>query len=483
MQLLVAYYFGTSVERDVYFAAAVIPAYLIAVISAVGMIFLPMYVDITAKYNEQKADMFFHNTLSIFGVITVIIITVVVRFTHNVLKVTAPGFDNIQMALASELLIILLPTVLLSFVTTITSSVLHIQKRFIIPAISPVISVIISFLTVWTFHSTIGIRSLAYGTLFGGIVNYLFVRIALHKPLKVSFNIENEHIILLFKSSVPLLFGAVFVKLTGVFERGIASTLPDGSISYLGYANQIMAVLATIVSSGVGITVYPLLSKAWSENNFKELNRLLTQGIRIILLVALPIAAIFIFFGTPIIRILLERGAFTHAATVAVSSTLAILTLAFVCNSLGNITAKCYYFSHKAVLNVIIIGIPESLLYFLFAFWLSGSFSYKGLAMAISIVTTISITAQLFFLRFVSKNITIQKLFGFSVFILLVAFIPAIIITVILGIAKIDVSGWLILLVVSVYMILYYLTLKAFKIKESVILQNRIIDFFKNQKT
>jgi putative peptidoglycan lipid II flippase len=481
MQLLVAYYFGTSMERDAYFAAIIIPVYLTSIMNVIGMIFLPIYVDIVAKHSESEADGFFHNTLSMFAVIIVIIIIAIAIFAHNVLKVTAPGFENEQMMLAAELLIILLPTVFLSFNTTIAGSVLQIQKRFIIPAISPVISIIISFLIVWMFHSKIGIRSLAYGTLFGGIANYLFVRIALHKPLKFSLNIKNEHIILLFKSSAPLLLAGIFTKLTGIFERGIASTLPDGSISYLGYANQIMSVLATIVSSGIAITVYPLISKVWSENNFKELNRLLTQGIRIILLMALPVAAIFIFFGTSVIQILLERGAFSHTATVAISSIFAILTIAFVCNSLGNITAKCYYFSHKTVLCVI-IDLPSILLYFALAYWLSGLFSYKGIAMAASISAITSIGSQLIFLRIVSKKITIKSIFVSSSLILLAVFIPAMIIALILNVVNINISGLLTFVVILVYLLLYYLMLKAFKIKEINILQNRIITYLSNKK-
>lgn len=472
-QLIVAYYFGTTTERDAYFGAIVIPTYLTSVMGAVSMIFLPMYVDIASQSNEQKADEFYHNVLSIFGLITVVVILSVSLFARNILSLTVPGFTYDQMTLTVELVIILLPTTLLSFATSLSGSVMQVQKRFIIPAVGPVISAVISLLMVWRFNDILGIRSLAYGTLLGGVINFFLVRIAVRKPMIFSFRINSAHTHLLIKGCIPLFIAYIFSKLTGIFERSIASTLTEGSVSYLGYANYMMTILSTLVSSGIAITIYPVISKAWSDNDSTELNRLLTQGVRIILLMASPIMIIFIFWGIPITQILLERGAFVSTATDAVSSAFSILTVALVANSLGLITAKFYYFSHKTVL-VSIIDIVCVVLHFLLALLLSKLYSYKGIAMASSISAAVSILTQFGLLRVVSRRIKVKKIFTSFLIILLIAIAPALFLETILNIIHINITPIVTIFIVVIYFVGYYIILRIFKMEEIDLLQRKI---------
>jgi putative peptidoglycan lipid II flippase len=351
-------------------------------------------------------------------------------------------------------------------------SVLQIQKRFFIPALSSVVAVVISFLVVWIFSNRLGIRSFAYGTLAGSVINYSLVKFAVHKPLFFSLQITDKHIRLLFKSSIPLLIGSIVSNFTKVFERGLASTLPGNSISYLGYANQILSVLAVMISSGIATTVYPLLSHTWSEQNFIKQKRFLLSSIRVILLMALPIAVIFIFWGTPIVQVLLERGAFTHDSTVAVSSTFKILTISFIVGALGNITAKCYYFSHKTVL-ISSIDILSTLFYYLLALILSKQYSYIGIAMASSISAFVTILMQFIFLHIIKINEIFISLCTIS----FMAFIAIIPIIVFLKFLSITATPELVPILSVIYFIGYYFVLKIFKTDEVNIVQKKVLAY------
>jgi putative peptidoglycan lipid II flippase len=474
VQMLVAFYFGTTDGRDAYFAAAVIPAYLTTVTGCIGMIFLPVYVDIKTKSGIEAADKFYINTVSVFGIGILFIVLVIFVSTRKLLVLTVPGFTEKQLALAVELMIILLPTIFLSFISTVTTAVLQIQKQFFIPALGAVISILVSLCIVWMFHVSLGIRSLAYGTLIGSTINCLFIRISVRKPLSISFKIRNEYIGVLLKSSVPLMIGSIISNLSKIIERALASTLPEGSISYLGYASQIMAVLSTIAASGIAITVYPLISEAWSVQNFNVLNDRLIQGVRIVLLLSLPITAVFIFWGTPIIQILLERGEFTHQDTLAVSSAFKFLNIAFIAGALGNITAKCYYFSHKTLL-LLLFDMAYIILYIFLSSILIKNYSYRGLSIALSIALLSSFLLQLAFLKNIIKHLCIKKYFISFLIILLCAFIPIISIELFLHFLHISISSFLIPLLLILYIIGYYFILKLFKIEELNIIQKKIL--------
>jgi putative peptidoglycan lipid II flippase len=323
-QLVIAYFWGTTPERDAYFAAIVIPAYLSSIlVGSIGIMFLPIYVDIKTKKSFQQANVFFSHVLAFSIVISIVIIILFSIFADNILSLTTPGFKDEQSSLTSDLLIILLPTILFQIVINVIGSFLQVQHKFVIPALNLIFNSIISLLFVIAFRHFWGIKTLAYGVIAGNIIVTVFLLIHIRKSIsfKRSSDDDNGELHKLLKASAPLLITGIFYRLTGVFERGIGSTLSEGSISYLGYANQIMLILSTLTTSGIAITIYPLLSKAWSENDNERLQILFDRGICIILLMTLPISIIFIFWGTPIIQILLERGAFTHASTIAVSAT------------------------------------------------------------------------------------------------------------------------------------------------------------------
>jgi putative peptidoglycan lipid II flippase len=474
LQLVVAYCFGTTSERDAYFAAMVIPVYLIAVTSNVGVIFLPMYVDICSKQGQEEADKFFHNVVSIFGVAVLLLVLVVAFFSERIIPRVVPGFTDIQLRLTIKLMLILLPTVFLSFIITIAGSVLQVQKHFFISASGPVVSVVVSLGMVWMFHNSLGILSLAYGSLLGSIINCLFIRIAIYKRLVFIFRIYNRHIIMLLKSSIPAMTSSIIFNFSKIFERIIGSGLPGGSISYLGYAHQLMSVLATIVAGGIAVAMYPLMAKAWSEQDLSEINRLLVQAIRVILLLALPIAVVCVFWGIPIIQILLERGAFTHNDTSAVSSAFTILTVAFIAGALGNITSKCYYFSHKTT-SLAIIDIISMMLYLIMAVIFSRHYSYKGLAMASSASSLFSLIMQIVFLKRIIDYAPIRSNFKFLLFILFVAFIPILVMEIFLKIAHINVTPGNIPMFIVIYCCGYYFILNGSKIEEVNILRKRII--------
>jgi putative peptidoglycan lipid II flippase len=465
-QLLVAYFFGTTPERDAYFAATVIPVYLSAVIIPINSMFLPMYMDIRTKQGAPQADKFFHTVATLSGAIGIAIAVLCALFAGSILSITAPGFEGGQKVLATELLIILLPNVFFQTLTNITSSVLQTQHRFLIPAIAPVLSTIIMLLSVSLFHTALGIHSLAYATLMGSAVSYLMVRYALHKPLIISFAVRSQQLHELLKCSLPLIAAGVFYQLAGIIERAIGSTLPEGSISYLGYATQIMTVLQTIIVSGITISIYPYLSEAYSRRNHSELNYLFTKGMRGVMLLSIPIAAIFALWGTPIIRLVLERGAFTPEATVAVSSALAILMGGFVAYSVGGIINKMFYIS-RHILLACIYAVLSVALYIALAYFLSQSFSYKGLAAANSISGLACVLGGLAMLK-VAMKLHLWQLFKDTACIALSTLLPAGALYAALAMCQVDtsvVSYWAIAVGLC-FPAAYYLLLRVFKIDD-----------------
>lgn len=480
-QLVIAYYFGTTPERDAYFAAMVLPTYLSSIlVGSLGVMFLPTYVDIKTRKNTQQANVFFTQTLVLSIFISLIIIIIFSVFADNILSLTAPGFRDEQLSLTSNLLIIHLPTILIQIVTNIVGSVLQVQHRFIIPALNPVFTALISLFFVTVFSRFWGIMSLAYGVLIGNVIVVIIQLIWVRRsiPLRSSINCRSEEINKLLKVSAPLLITGIFYRLTGVFERGIGSTLPEGSISYLGYANQIMLILATITTSGIVTTIYPLLATAWSEKDNERLQTLFSRGVCVILLLTLPISIFFIFWGSPVIQILFERGAFTHESTIAVSSTFSIMTGAFMASCLGGIISRFFYFSHKTV-TFSSINIIEILTYITCAFFLSKTLSYIGLSLALSISVITNVIISLIMLSVIYKMVNLRKTIKEGLYITIAGLLPALFIMLLLHFYPLDLKEYpfYIIPIAICFSVGYYIFLRIFKIDELNWIKEKMIRF------
>jgi putative peptidoglycan lipid II flippase len=464
-QLLVAYYFGATPARDAYFAALALPTYVAALlVGSLGVIYLPVFVDVTSKKESLDARAFLGNSIGLVFGITALIVVAGTVFSNKLIQLTAPGFSFEQIQFAGQLQRILLPTIVFQVLSHITASVLQTRSQFLLPAFTPLLSTLIILVVVALLSKSIGIQSLAYGTLLGNAIAFLFNVMYLIRQNQVRFtgNFNNPYIKRWLALSLPLLAAGIFYRLTTVFERGIASYLEEGSLSYLGYANQIMTILATVTSSGIATTLYPQLSNSWIERDMESLKQQFLNGIRIILLICVPIAVVFIFWGQPVFRLLFERGAFTPEATVAVTSTFAFLTGAFLANSLGNLVAKIYYLSGKTMLGSA-IEVATALIYLALAVGLAKKMQYNGLALATSITAALSITASFISLYFILKGFDLKELIRSFVLIPLAALLPMLLLQTLLKQLTVSINSLSIVLVAAsmlLYLLLYICMLK-----------------------
>jgi len=232
--------------------------------------------------------------------------------------------------------------------------------------------------------------SLALGTFFGAIISFLMVLpILFTKEYKFRLKIDllDKHFISLLKVSVPLFFGGIVFRSAPVFERMIASGLPVGSISILGYSGQLITILSTIATSGIVISFFPLMSDAWKKDPTQFI-QYFNKGIRSILILTIPISFAFVLFGDTFIKIILQRGAFTYENTLAVSKTFAFMTPAFIMLCLGGITSKVFYISRRT-LELTIISTLELFTYLILSYFLSLRFGYLGIAIGTSIAYSI----------------------------------------------------------------------------------------------
>jgi putative peptidoglycan lipid II flippase len=385
-QLVIAYFFGATLERDAYFAAAIVPAYLSTLfVGSIGSIFMGSYVRQQSRNSPAALQEFVSRTLNVCGLAAILITVAGMIFARQGIAVGAPGFPDEQSRLTADILRILFPSIMFMVLTALLTTMHQAENRFLLPSLAPLVSIAISATAVLLWGRTAGIISLAYGSLAGSVFAFLLLvpimwRYGGHRFLLT----PDAEVVRMLAIAAPLLLTGIINRSTGVFERMIASGLDPGSVSYLGYANQFLNSLSGIAVSGISTTIFPLMSRFWEAGDLDSLRHYFAKGVRFILFVTLPVVAIVVVMGDAIIRVMLERGAFGPQATHGVSASLSMMMGAFVALSCGSIIAKGFYLTGKTRVFSVIVT-TEVVIYLAVGYLLTRPLSYLGLAAALSV--------------------------------------------------------------------------------------------------
>jgi len=411
-QIIVAAKFGATIERDAYFAAVVFPTYITAVlVGSLTLIFVPMFIEYETKKNKEEAWKVASILINLIFLVLFGISLLGFIFAKQLISVTTPGFKGEELSLTAALLRIIFPSIIFSGMIGLLSSMYYAHHRFLRPAITSAISTLLMLSSVVVLTHFWGIKSLAFGYLVGEIAGFFILVPILFKQdrYRFSFDFHNEGVRQIIKLMSPLVFAGLFYRATTVIERMIASTLPTGSISYLGYANRIISILTIIATTGIPMTIFPIIAKSWAENDLVRVREHFARGIRIMMLVTFPIAMVFVVLRVPIIQVIFERGAFDHRTTLAVADILMILLIGFMFYGLGNVVRRGFYVSQKTKLAAI-IGIVGVTLYILLAHFLAETFSYRGLAIADSAWVMFDVTVGMIVMRRIFGGVNGKKI-------------------------------------------------------------------------
>ena len=122
--------------------------------------------------------------------------------------------------------------------------------------------------------------------------------------------------------AAPAALGAGVAQVNLVVDVIIASLLPEGSVSFLYYADRVNELPLGVVGVAVGTALLPLLSRQLRAGETEEAVTSLNRAIEMALLLAVPAAVALVVIAGPVIAVLFERGAFGPAESDATAGAL-----------------------------------------------------------------------------------------------------------------------------------------------------------------
>jgi putative peptidoglycan lipid II flippase len=324
--ILTAAMLGAGPVADAFFVALKLPNFFrrVSAEGAFSVSFVPLYSGMLGNEGEDAANAFASRALSVMLWWLTGFVLLVMAAMPWVIYVIAPGFqdDPVRYDLAVELSRITFPYLLFISMTSLLGGVLNAHDKFAPFASAPILFnlCMVGFLLLSPHFETPG-HALSWGVFAAGIVQFgllaLFVkrmRIRLRPGLPhIDGNIKR-----LLKLMGPGLIGAGVVHINLFADMIIASFLPEGSISYLYYADRLNQLPLGTVGIAVGTALLPMLSRAIAAGRHVEARHLFNRALEVCLVLALPAALGLMVAAGPIISVLFQRGAFSaHDASMA----------------------------------------------------------------------------------------------------------------------------------------------------------------------
>lgn len=316
--VVIAILFGARPEADAFFVAFRIPN-LFRRLFAEGAFsagFIPVLAEFRAARSHGEVRLFVGRVAGALGVALLLLTLVGMLAAPLVVGVFAPGFesDNGRFDLASAMLRITFPYLLLISLTALCAGVLNSFGRFAIPAITPVwlnLSLIAAALGL-AGHLDEPIMALAFGVLFAGLLQFVFQLPALARiDMLVWPRVapKDPGVKKVLNLMLPAAFGASVSQINLLIDTMLASLLVAGSISWLYYADRLMELPLGIFAIALATVLLPRLSREHADGEPEVFSATLDQGLRLGLLVTVPAAAALVVLAEPLITTLFHYGA------------------------------------------------------------------------------------------------------------------------------------------------------------------------------
>lgn len=410
-QVLISRAFGTNRAIDAFYAASTYPDLIFNLVAggALASAFIPTFTEFLTKNDRPSAWKLAASitnlvliTLSAVSLISVFLAPQIIRY------ILAPDFPPDEQALASSLLRVLLIAPAIFGVSGLLMGILNAHQRFLLPALAPSMYWVGMILGLIFLVPSMGIFGLAWGAVLGAAM-HLAIQIPdlLRMPGRFytpSLGFDNPAVREVGRLMAPRLLGVAIVQLNFVINTVIATGLPEGSLSAIKYAWQVMTMPEVAIAQAIAIAALPTFSAQAARGDLHEMRASLAATLRGVLLLSLPASLGLILLRQPLIALLFQRRSFDAHSTDLVAWALLWYAAGLVGHSVVEILSRAFYALHDTRTPVL-VGTAAMTLNIIFSFGFSALFSsigwmpHGGLALANSLATALEMSALFILMR------------------------------------------------------------------------------------
>ena len=365
---IIARQFSLSQELDAFNVANNLPDLLFALISggAMTMALIPVLSEVMTSKGRPAVWNVFSRVANLAFVITGVFAIIVAIFAEPIVSSRlgiAPGYESIQRTLIAELMRLNLIATLIFSISGLVMGGLQANQHFLLPAMAPLFynfgqiigALIFSPSEPYTIGPVtlpamdMGVHGLVYGVILGaamhlgiqvpGLIKYQFRWTA---SLKL-----DEGVIKVLKLIAPRLVTMLAIQLIFIVRDNLASQLQMvGAASILTFGWMIFQVPETLIGTAIATALLPTLSEHAAQGKWDDFRATVEKGIRILLAVSLPVAAVIAAGLKPLVAAVFG---FDDIGTTMLTWTTRIFLLGLAGHTVLEVGVRAFYAKQDAI--------------------------------------------------------------------------------------------------------------------------------------
>lgn len=320
--MLVAQMFGVNAAVDAFNVAFKIPNFMRNLFAegSFSQAFVPVLADYRQTKTHDEVRTFISHMSANLGLVLLIITILGVWGSHIVINIFAPGLDPYRYHLASEMLRITFPYLMLISLTAFAGATLNTYGKFGVFSFTPALLNVCLIATAYglSHYFAVPIMSQAWGVLIGGFVQFFFQLPFLYQNNLLTqprLNWRDPGVRRVLKLMIPALFGASVSQISLLLNTIFASFLKIGSVSWLYYSDRLAYFPLGVFGVALGTVVLPHLARHFSAKADRDFSSTLDWGVRCNLIIGIPASLTMMVLAGPLVTTLFQYGKF-HAYDV-----------------------------------------------------------------------------------------------------------------------------------------------------------------------
>ncbi len=478
--------YGTGMQANAFLTASRIPRVFFDAIfaSAITMSFIPVFTKYLKKGGKDEAFEFSNIFITYILIFTLVFSIIGISFSDFFAVLFADKFDADTLALCSDLLKFLFPTMIFTGLAFTYIGILQSLENFIIPAI---ISVVFNGIIIAYFFVGVdiwGIYGLAITYIIAWAMQMLIQVPSLRKNgyrYRPSLGLKKDYMKEVLILMLPVMVSTWVQPFNFFINTKFASGFYEGSgVSAMEFSNNLYTMIIAIFVLSIMNVMFPKMSKLINEEKKDELDKLTGETLGISFLFVIPMMVGLMALSTEITELIFGGNKFDAFSVKITSYSLFYFSLGMLGYTMQNILSRVYFAERKGKIPMIaaIIAIVSNIA---LCIPLSKAMDIGGLALASSIAVFINgivlmvpllkkdrkVFEKLFFIDFIKISISA----------LIMGIILKFIKPYILNIAVYGLKGELIkiLIMVIIAIIVYIIFVFAFRVKNVKIFIDKFI--------
>ena len=380
--------FGVGVEADAWFAAFRIPDTVFMLLAGGALVsaLIPVYAEVKARGDSEALYRLLCGVASLVLFATIVLVALGALLAVPLMSIIAPGFDAATKTLAVEASRWLMLSPVVLALSAVVKAALQSERRFLLPALSPVLYNLGIILGAVFLSYTFGLMGLVWGTLIGVClhIGIQLPGVLVHRTPRLMLGYNNPDVLRVIGLMWPRLLGVAVLQASLIAVTILASTHGTSSVAAINNGFMLMLLPLGIFAMSLGEASLPELSERWASNDHATFALRMGAVWRHVLFLTIPSAVGLVVLAEPLVAILFQRGAFDVRATELTAVALRCFAIGLAGHAVVEVLVRGFFAMHDTRTPVVIGSM--SLLVHVILSWVLGIWiGIGGIALGVSI--------------------------------------------------------------------------------------------------